>query len=178
MEEIAHFRAFVAAQSSKLLNRSETHLQHAVDAVDAVVANLGMPALWRHCSLLCLDALLGFKRCFASIQSYGRQPQPALQGACLQDCMSSGVTTDSVTEYSCLAGPLPQGVEALLVHSDNVTPPPVQLSLTAECPKVGISLELADDWPARSNVTPEVMFYHLEFAIRGVSADVRPTGDS
>ena len=42
MEEIAHFRAFVAAQSSKLLIKSETHLQHAVDAVDAVVANLGM----------------------------------------------------------------------------------------------------------------------------------------
>ncbi|KAL0020504.1 hypothetical protein WJX79_001536 [Trebouxia sp. C0005] len=41
MEEIAHFRAFVAAQSSKLLIKSETHLQHAVDAVDAVVANLG-----------------------------------------------------------------------------------------------------------------------------------------
>lgn len=43
MEEIAHFRAFVAAQSSKLLIKSETHLQHAVDAVDAVVANLGTP---------------------------------------------------------------------------------------------------------------------------------------
>ena len=43
MEEIAHFRAFVAARSSKVLNKSELHLQHAVDAVDAVVANLGMP---------------------------------------------------------------------------------------------------------------------------------------
>lgn len=42
MEEIAHFRAFVAARSSKVLNKSELHLQHAVDAVDAVVANLGI----------------------------------------------------------------------------------------------------------------------------------------
>ena len=42
MEEIAHFRAFVAARCSTLLMRSETHLQHAIDAVDAVVANLGM----------------------------------------------------------------------------------------------------------------------------------------
>ena len=41
MEEIAHFRAFVAARSSTMLNKSELHLQHAVDAVDAVVANLG-----------------------------------------------------------------------------------------------------------------------------------------
>ena len=53
MEEIAHFRAFVAAQSSKLLIKSETHLQHAVDAVDAVVANLGQP-LCRHHHSLCL----------------------------------------------------------------------------------------------------------------------------
>ena len=53
MEEIAHFRAFVAAQSSKLLIKSETHLRHAVDAVDAVVANLGQP-LPRHHSL-CFD---------------------------------------------------------------------------------------------------------------------------
>lgn len=43
MEEIAHFRAFVAARSSTILAKSELHLQHAVDAVDAVVANLGMP---------------------------------------------------------------------------------------------------------------------------------------
>lgn len=43
MEEIAHFRAFVAARSSKVLTKSELHLQHAVDAVDAVVANLGAP---------------------------------------------------------------------------------------------------------------------------------------
>ena len=42
MEEIAHFRAFVAAKYSTLLMKSETHLQHAIDAVDAVVANLGM----------------------------------------------------------------------------------------------------------------------------------------
>ena len=48
MEEIAHFRAFVAAQSSKLLIKSETHLQHAVDAVDAVVANLGQLLPRRH----------------------------------------------------------------------------------------------------------------------------------
>lgn len=41
MEEIAHFRAFVAARSSKVLTKSELHLRHAVDAVDAVVANLG-----------------------------------------------------------------------------------------------------------------------------------------
>jgi hypothetical protein len=54
MEEIAHFRAFVAAQSSKLLIKSETHLQHAVDAVDAVVANLGQP-LRRHHHSLCFD---------------------------------------------------------------------------------------------------------------------------
>lgn len=44
MEEIAHFRAFVAARSSRVLIKSELHLQHAVDAVDAVVANLGV--LW------------------------------------------------------------------------------------------------------------------------------------
>lgn len=41
MEEIAHFRAFVAARSSKVLTKSELHQRHAVDAVDAVVANLG-----------------------------------------------------------------------------------------------------------------------------------------
>lgn len=41
MEEVAHFRAFVAARSSTLLAASDIHLQHAVDAVDAVVANLG-----------------------------------------------------------------------------------------------------------------------------------------
>ena len=45
MEEIAHFRAFVAARSSKVLTKSELHLQHAVDAVDAVVANLGVLCL-------------------------------------------------------------------------------------------------------------------------------------
>ncbi len=50
MEEIAHFRSFVAAQSSKLLTKSETHLQHAVDAVDAVVANLGQPLHQHHSS--------------------------------------------------------------------------------------------------------------------------------
>ncbi len=50
MEEIAHFRAFVAAQSSRLLTVSETHLQHAVDAVDAVVANLGKIACNQHLS--------------------------------------------------------------------------------------------------------------------------------
>ncbi|KAL0018632.1 hypothetical protein WJX77_009530 [Trebouxia sp. C0004] len=114
MEEIAHFRAFVAAQSSKLLLKSETHLQHAVDAVDAVVANLG---------------------------------------------------------------PLPQGVEALLLHSDNVAAPPVQLSLSAECPKLGITLGLAQDWPIRTNSIPDTMFYHLEAAVRGISADIRPTGE-
>jgi len=76
------------------------------------------------------------------------------------------------------AGPLPQGVEALLLHSDNVAPPPVQLSLSAECPKVGISLELAEDWPTRTNSAPDTMFYHLEAAVRGISADIRPTGDS
>ncbi len=79
--------------------------------------------------------------------------------------------------YVC-AGPLPQGVEALLLHSDNVAPPPVQLSLSAECPKVGISLGLAEDWPTRTNSTPDTMFYHLEAAVRGISADIRPTGDS
>ena len=42
MEEVAHFRAFVAARNSVLLAASEEHLQHAVDAVDAVVANLGI----------------------------------------------------------------------------------------------------------------------------------------
>lgn len=41
VEEVAHFRAFVAARNSILLAASEEHLQHAVDAVDAVVANLG-----------------------------------------------------------------------------------------------------------------------------------------
>ena len=45
MEQIAHFRAFVAARSSKVLAKSELHLQHAVDAVDAVVANLGASRL-------------------------------------------------------------------------------------------------------------------------------------
>lgn len=75
------------------------------------------------------------------------------------------------------AGPLPQAVEALLLHSDNVAPPPVQLSLSAECPKVGISLGLAEDWPTRTKSTPDTMFYHLEAAVRGISADIRPTGD-
>lgn len=75
-------------------------------------------------------------------------------------------------------GPLPQGVEALLLHSDNVAPPPVQLSLSAECPKVGISLDLAEDWLTRTNSAPDTMFYHLEAAVRGISADIRPTGDS
>lgn len=42
IEEIAHFRAFVAARSSTLLAASDIHMQHAVDAVDAVVANLGI----------------------------------------------------------------------------------------------------------------------------------------
>lgn len=41
IEEVAHFRAFVAARSSTLLAASEVHMRHAVDAVDAVVANLG-----------------------------------------------------------------------------------------------------------------------------------------
>ena len=45
MEQIAHFRAFVAARSSRVLAQSELHLQHAVDAVDAVVANLGASRL-------------------------------------------------------------------------------------------------------------------------------------
>jgi hypothetical protein len=56
MEEIAHFRAFVAAQSSKLLIKSETHLQHAVDAVDAVVANLGQLLPWHYHSLCCVHS--------------------------------------------------------------------------------------------------------------------------
>lgn len=79
---------------------------------------------------------------------------------------------------TCYAGPLPQGVEALLVHSDNVEPPPVQLSLTAECPKVGLSLELAQDWPSRTSSSPDALFYHLEAAVKGISADLRPTGAS
>ncbi len=83
-----------------------------------------------------------------------------------------------LTECAHLAGPLPQGVEALLLHSDNVSSPPVQLSLSAECPKVGISLELAEDWPARTNSSPETLFYHLEAAVRGISADMKPTGDA
>lgn len=78
----------------------------------------------------------------------------------------------------CYAGPLPQGVEALLVHSDNVEPPPVQLSLTAECPKVGLSLELAQDWPSRTSSSPDALFYHLEAGVKGISADLRPTGAS
>ena len=53
MEEIAHFRAFVAARSSKVLTKSELHLQHAVDAVDAVVANLGAPWLSDECVDAC-----------------------------------------------------------------------------------------------------------------------------
>ena len=76
----------------------------------------------------------------------------------------------------CCAGPLPQGVEALLIHSDNVEPPPVQLSLTAECPKVGLSLELAEDWPSRTSSSPDALFYHLEAAVKGISADLKPTG--
>lgn len=51
MEEIAHFRAFVAARSSSLLAASEIHLQHAWDAVDAVVANLGALMLTCKCAV-------------------------------------------------------------------------------------------------------------------------------
>ena len=83
-----------------------------------------------------------------------------------------------VVHCSCFAGPLPQGVEALLVHSDSVQPPPVQLSLTVTCQKVGISLELAADWPARTNSSPDTMFHHLEAAVSHISADIRPTGTS
>lgn len=84
----------------------------------------------------------------------------------------------SVDTRLCAAGPLPQGVEALLLHSDNVPPPPVQLSLLAECPKVGISLDLAEDWPSRTNSTPDAMFCHLEAAVRGISVDIKPTGEA
>ena len=81
-----------------------------------------------------------------------------------------------VFRKTCCAGPLPQGVEALLIHSDNVEPSPVQLSLTAECPKVGLSLELAEDWHSRTSSFPDALFYHLEAAVKGISADLRPTG--
>lgn len=69
-------------------------------------------------------------------------------------------------------------MEALLIHSDNVEPPPVQLSLTAECPKVGLGLALAEDWPSRTSSSPEALFYHLEAAVKGISADLKPTGAS
>lgn len=67
-------------------------------------------------------------------------------------------------------------MEALLIHSDNVEPPPVQLSLTAECPKVGLSLMLAKDWSSRTGSSPDAGFYHLEAAVKGIFADLRPTG--
>ena len=93
-------------------------------------------------------------------------------------CARLGYVSTCVWQRNWYAGPLPQGVEALLVHSDNVEPPPVQLSLTAECPKVGLSLELAQDWPSRTSSSPDALFYHLEAAVKGISADLRPTGAS
>ena len=81
-----------------------------------------------------------------------------------------------LTGMLCCVGPLPQGVEALLIHSDNVEPPPVQLSMTAECPKVGLSLALAEDWSSRTGSSPDAGFYHLEAAVKGISADLRPIG--
>ena len=76
----------------------------------------------------------------------------------------------------CHAGPLPQGVEALLLHSDNVDPPLVLMSFKADCPKVGVSLQLAQDWQQHTNSNPDVMFYQLEAAIKHISADIRPSG--
>lgn len=62
MEEIAHFRAFVAARSSTILAKSELHLQHAIDAVDAVVANLGMPWALVH-PVACFGILFAIASC-------------------------------------------------------------------------------------------------------------------
>ena len=54
----------------------------------------------------------------------------------------------------------------------------MQMSLTAECPKVGLSLELAEDWSSRTSSSPDALFYHLEAAVKGISADLKPTGVS
>ena len=77
-------------------------------------------------------------------QKISRRPLKRLR------CARLGYVSTCGMAKNWYAGPLPQGVEALLVHSDNVEPPPVQLCLTAECPKVGLSLELAQDWPSLS----------------------------
>ena len=47
LEEIAHFRAAVAQQYSRILARSEAVARHVLDAVDAIVGSLGplQPAL-------------------------------------------------------------------------------------------------------------------------------------
>ena len=47
LEEIAHFRAAVAHQHSRTLASSQAVMQHVLDAVDAIVGNLGslQPAL-------------------------------------------------------------------------------------------------------------------------------------
>ena len=47
LEEIAHFRAGVAQQYSRSLRRSEAATNHVLDAMDAIVGNLGplQPAL-------------------------------------------------------------------------------------------------------------------------------------
>ena len=76
-----------------------------------------------------------------------------------------------------VAGPLPQGIEALLLHSDFVEPPLVLISFTAECPKLGISVELAEDWHKKVTSSPDVMFQHLEASIKDISADIRPSGE-
>lgn len=81
-------------------------------------------------------------------------------------------------DVGCIcAGPLPQGIEALLLHSDFVEPPLVLISFTADCPKVGISVELAEDWHKKTSSSPDVMFQHLEASIKNLSADIRPSGE-
>lgn len=53
----------------------------------------------------------------------------------------------------------------------------VLVSFNANCPKVGISLELAEDWHTKTSSSPDVLFQHLEASIKNISADIRPSGE-
>ncbi|BDA48871.1 hypothetical protein COCOBI_12-5540 [Coccomyxa sp. Obi] len=118
LEEIAHFRAGVAAVHSRLLAVDHGVLQHAMDAVDAIV---GTP---------------------------GAVPQQ-VEDMLFQRCAQGRGAPEA---------------------------PPVVVSMSVSCPKLGLQLAVGEEWMALTPRVPLSPFHTLEAAIRDVSFSVKPTG--
>lgn len=90
---------------------------------------------------------------------------------------------DAVDAVVGTPGAVPQQVEDMLFQrcaQGRAAPgaPPVVVSMSVSCPKLGLQLAVGEEWMALTPRVPLSPFHTLEAAIRNVSFSVKPTGVS